>query len=475
MKTFSIYGPPGTGKTSELLRRMEAAKQEFKVSQIGFLSFTKAGANEALKRLGIARSDKISTIHSLMYRLNNCIGASVIDIHKLRAFGLKAGFRFRGQATDTGEQMEIGDQFLSVLSKARNRMADLRDEYHESDRPGDWASFEFFCKSFESWKEANGFIDFNDMLSMYLREPKNHGASILFIDEAQDLSNLQWRVIDAMLKFESVKQVHIAGDDDQAIFEWSGANTHGMLEFEQRYDSARSVLEQSWRVPQAVYELAMRVAGTIENRVEKLYQPRDAEGIVSRTSMFDPKAVTHGEDVLILCRSYLTKKSVEDELIRHRIPYKTEGGYGGLFSSRLAEGIRVFNRMVDGQSIGQVDIDRLSAVADDRTRKEIQAKNFMPMLKRGYLRSFIIPPSLVDFYRDADFTQEPTIRLSTIHSAKGREAERVILHTGLTEKTLRDMDKDQRSFDAEARVWYTGVTRAKQKLEILEGDDGYKL
>lgn len=470
MKTFAIYGPPGCGKTTEMLRRVEEAKTRFQTNEISFMSFTKAGAAEALKRLGITRSNKICTIHSMMFRLNNISTVSVVDSYKLRKFGDKTGFRFRGQSNDTGEQMEIGDHYLSVLSKSVNRMSTLHDEYMLSDRQGDLSSFIFFCNAYTEWKKANGFVDFNDMLSLYLKNPVNHGASIIFIDEAQDLSNLQWAVIHKMCEFNQVEEVHIAGDDDQAIYEWSGANTHGMAEFEERYNSERVFLSQSWRVPALIHDKAMSVIHTISNRVEKVYLPRQEQGIVKRMSNFSHKMLKHGDDVMILCRSYITRKEVEEELIRYRIPYRNEGGMPGLFSTRIAEAIRVFKKLERGEAITKPEIDKIIAVADSRTRGEVAANDFMPMLRRGFLRSLIIPTQLVDFYRDAEIESEPTIRLSTIHSSKGREADHVILHTGLTHKTLVDMDKNP---DAEARVWYVGVTRAKHQLDILEGELGY--
>lgn len=470
MKTFAIYGPPGCGKTTEMLRRVEEAKTRFQTNEISFMSFTKAGAAEALKRLGISRSDKICTIHSMMFRLNNISSVSVVDNHKLRKFGDKTGFRFRGQSNDTGEQMEIGDHYIAVLSKSVNRMTSLHDEYMASDRQGDLAGFIFFAKAYADWKHANGFVDFNDMLTMYLKNPVSHGASIIFVDEAQDLSNLQWAVIHKMCEFNYVEEVHIAGDDDQAIYEWSGANTHGMAEFEERYNSERVFLSQSWRVPALIHDKAMSVIHTIKNRVDKVYLPRAEQGIVRRVSNFNSRMLKHGDDVMILCRSYITRKEIEDELIRCRIPYRNEGGMPGLFNSRIAEAIRVFKKLERGEAITKSEADRIIAVGDSRTRSEVGNNEFMPMLKRGFLRSLVIPPHLVDFYRDANIESEPTIRLSTIHSSKGREADHVILHTGLTHKTLNDMDRNP---DAEARVWYVGVTRAKQQLDILEGDLSY--
>ena len=54
------------------------------------------------------------------------------------------------------------------------------------------------------------------------------------LDEAQDLSPLQWQMIDKMLSFPQVEEVTIAGDDDQAIYEWAGADPHGMAGFAER-------------------------------------------------------------------------------------------------------------------------------------------------------------------------------------------------------------------------------------------------
>jgi superfamily I DNA/RNA helicase len=458
-----------------MLRRVAEAGTRVNPSEICFLSFTKAGAAEALKRLNISRSDKICTIHSLMFRLNGMTSAGVVDSAKLRKFGDKAGFRFRGQSNDTGEQMEIGDQYLAILSRAVNRMVDLWDEYHESDRPGDWEGFRFFCESYNAWKQSNGYCDFNDMLSFYVKSRHNSHTpkmSVVFVDEAQDLSNLQWEAIRTLITQSGASEIHIAGDDDQAIYEWSGASTHGMLAFEEEFNAIRTVLTQSWRVPIAVHGMAMKVVQRIGSRVEKIYSPKPEPGLVVRSSYFNPKNIAPGRDTLVLCRNYITRKEIEDELIRHRIPYVNEGGLPGLFGTRLADGIRAFNKMQRGEPVSPSELEKIALVANERTKHEVQTRNFKPMLERGFMRSLVIPPQLVDFYRDADLTGEPHIRLSTIHSAKGREADHVIIHPGLTQKTLVDMENNP---DSEARVWYVAVTRAKHTLEILEGDNAYGL
>jgi DNA helicase-2/ATP-dependent DNA helicase PcrA len=189
-------------------------------------------------------------------------------------------------------------------------------------------------------------------------------------------------------------------------------------------------------------------------------------------SSFKPSSILPDKDVLILCRSFHTKNSIEQELIRHLIPYRNEGGIPGLFDSRIANAIRAFRNLYSTGDPSKTDVNRILAAADDRTKADIRRGDFDAVRKRGFLRSLRIPVHLIDFYRSADLTKEAKVRLSTIHSAKGREADQVILNTGLTMRTLRSIDDNP---DAEARVWYVGLTRTKNILDILEGDMAYRI
>ena len=61
-------------------------------------------------------------------------------------------------------------------------------------------------------------------------------------------------------------------------------------------------------------------------------------------------------------------------------------------------------------------------------------------------------------------TKTPRIRLSTIHGAKGGEADNVVLFTDMANRTYKDM---QKYTDNERRVFYVGVSRAKSNLNIV--------
>lgn len=162
----------------------------------------------------------------------------------------------------------------------------------------------------------------------------------------------------------------------------------------------------------------------------------------------------------------MTKKEVESALIAIRKPYRNEGGRPGLFDSQWADAIRALHKLAKGEEMGQTELELMAKVGTAETKNDLNRRDFRAIVARGPERAFNIPLDHIDFFREADLAQSPTIRISTIHSAKGREARRVVLHTGITTRTEMAMDKNP---DQEARVWYVGVTRAIEQLDVIGG------
>lgn len=471
MQAYSLFGPPGTGKTTEMLRLMaESLERGFTRRDIGFYSFTKAAAAEALQRLGTGDKKNFATLHAFCFREVGASPLAMVDSYKLRKFGDLAGIPFSGSSNDEyGDQMEDGDKYLAIYQLARSMRSDIADQYYKSDdRPGDHARYMHCIESYENWKAAYGYQDFTDLLEQYLKiESPWHGMSALFIDEAQDLSPLQWLVVDKMVGYDQVREVTIAGDDDQAIYEWAGADPHGMAKFGDRYAADQRVLAQSYRVPQSVHDLARNVVARIDNRVKKSYRPAPRSGQVQRISTgFDVGLIQPDTDTMILCRSHTSKREVESALVDYRVPYTNQGGKAGLFESRWADGIRAIQKLRDGQEISQAEVDTIIKLGNRSTKQYANERNWGKIANAGWERALIIPGDHVEFFRETNLSAKPKVRVSTIHAAKGREAEHVILHTGITARTEQAMDKDG---DQEARVWYVGVTRSKNRLDVVSG------
>jgi DNA helicase-2/ATP-dependent DNA helicase PcrA len=86
---------------------------------------------------------------------------------------------------------------------------------------------------------------------------------VIFIDEAQDLSPIQWRMFDVLK--EKSKDIYLAGDDDQAIFAWAGADVKRFL----NEPAEEVILNYSNRIPPAVQELTniiLERITTLENK-----------------------------------------------------------------------------------------------------------------------------------------------------------------------------------------------------------------
>jgi superfamily I DNA/RNA helicase len=472
MKTTSIYGPPGTGKTTWMMNKVsELLTEGFETSDIMYLSFTKAATGEVLRRMGVSRSDTVSTIHSACYRLLELGGASVVNFYKLKAFGQKIGMPFKGNSDDAHETMEIGDIYVALHQLARNRMRDLHEEYMESDRQGSWDEFSFFCESYDSWKDSNGLIDFTDMLEQYAEDPRPHGCKVVFIDESQDLSPLQWEVINGFVDQPSVQRIYFAGDDDQAIYEWAGANPRGMVEFEEQRGADRIVLDRSYRIPAAVHRVVSAISDRIVDRVPKIYAPRPEEGLVLRDEIYDPEIQKEG---FVLCRTHSIKQKAEKELIRARVPFHSDGGgLPGPFSCKATKAIRAWRRYKDTNKLPKTDLEAMIAAAIDRVRGDLVAGDTKSVLKEDPMKIFRMPMMFIDYFRDVDIFANPRIVTSTIHASKGREAPEVTLITDWTGRVEAGMVINP---DSEHRVWYVAASRAKNILRTASlGEFGYDL
>jgi superfamily I DNA/RNA helicase len=462
LKLTAVYGPPGTGKTTWMMNKVrELLESGYQASDIMYLSFTKAAAAEVLRRMGVKTSNTVSTIHSACYRMLNLTGSSIVNYGRLMHFGKQIGVPFSGKTDDANETMEVGDQFLALYSLARNKMTDPEEEYDNSDRPGSWGEFLYFFESYDSWRESNGLIDFTDMLERYHKRPIEHGCKVVFVDEFQDLSMLQRKVVEDMLAQDGVVLAFIAGDDDQAIFEWAGADPHGMAVMEENYDSERIVLGQSYRVPSSVHEIVANIGSRISTRVQKEYKPRDEEGSVEFDEAFEAVNQKTG---FILCRSHSIKQQVERELIQRRVPYLSEGGgLPGPFGCKAAKAIRAWKTYKDTGVLSVAAMDAMLAGANERVRADLLAGDKSSILEEDPFKIFRIPAMFMDYFEDVDIHTQPELTVMTIHSSKGREADNVTLIQNWPRRVQAGFALNP---DQEHRVWYVAASRARHNLRV---------
>lgn len=270
---YRCLGPPGTGKTTYLKRQIEKAASKHGSDEILVASFTKAAAVElAARRLPIPDAN-IGTVHAHCYRAMNYPEIAELHIDSFNEacpqYAMSKGktTKLDEMSADAEFQTE-GDKLMAYYNRHRALCLPL------DKLPSPVFSF---MKAWESWKLANDFVDFTDMISMTaLAGGGPPGEQRIGIyDEAQDFSRLETQLIRAWARHQDF--VILAGDDDQLLYSFTGATPDAFLGEEVPPENKR-VLSQSWRVPELVHAYANNWIRTLSRREEKEYRPRDEKG-----------------------------------------------------------------------------------------------------------------------------------------------------------------------------------------------------
>ena len=228
-----ILGPPGTGKTTRLTTMVRrAVEMGSPYSKIAFLAFNKHSALEGKRRvaqdLSVNEEDLTGfrTIHSTCLRLSR-IGARQVlrRAHKLE-LGKRLGLTFSNRVPEDAEytEMAIGDKIERLEELARNRREPLETVWKELSEDLDWWELERWQRAFNQFKTTRGLYDFTDFLTSFISDGFVPELDWLFIDEAQDLTRLQWEAVNKLAT--RARKVVAAGDDDQCSVEGTLVETN---------------------------------------------------------------------------------------------------------------------------------------------------------------------------------------------------------------------------------------------------------
>ena len=172
--------------------------------------------------------------------------------------------------------MPLGDRYFFLDNLSRITRKPLRTIYEDyGDDEIDWYELDRVSRTLQQYKQKHKLLDFTDMLEHWLKVGVAPKLDAVFVDEAQDLSALQWDFVEKLT--ENVDDRYVAGDDDQAIYRWAGADVERLIHLPGR----RIVLDQSYRVPRRVHALATNLLSRISTRVQKRFKPSDVQGDVN--------------------------------------------------------------------------------------------------------------------------------------------------------------------------------------------------
>lgn len=440
MNVIKIYGPPGTGKTEQLLSLLQEELKTIAPARIAFLTFTRAAWEEAQQRMSSNISGPndlplVRTIHSLCFRQLGLSRQQVVTGPVLRSFGKNLNIELGGlpdnpwieEAHGKSEESDRpGDCMLQLDHFGRHRCLSSTEALQFASGQLDMMFYDWFIKAYRDWRERERLLDYTDFLEEYLRRGPELEADVMFVDEAQDLSLLQWQVVWKMA--QNCKRLYLAGDDDQAIYSWAGASASHLNQL----PGEVIVLPQSYRLPRRILRTALLITNRIQKRQSKEFSARDEDGEVQRASNLG-QTLLRGR-TFILFRNHYRGDELRNQLLRGGVPFR-------------------------GQR---------SPLERDDVRKAVETDTAFPELPSTLAR-------YCQLARDRHPKRRllnPSVELLSIHQSKGREADTVVLDLTMTPRTRATVGEDD-----EHRVWYVGVTRAKKRLYLLSSGNntGYPL
>ncbi|MFW5965652.1 MAG: UvrD-helicase domain-containing protein [Halodesulfurarchaeum sp.] len=561
-----LFGGPGSGKTTALLNRVEDLldRDDVEIRDILVVSYTRAAASEVRERLADrldenprALRGNVSTMHAKAYDLLNLSRGDVVSESDKEEFcedyGLPYEDEYASGSRRTARSTTLGNKIIATsqwLQRTRRTVADWYDipfkwNVDEVRLPPDkdpnaqvgnkytptWPTADDrvdipeAIRAWRAYKGEQGIVGFADMLERVADRSLLPNVDHLVIDEFQDITQLQYRVYEEWKPH--METVFIAGDDDQVVYAWQGADPRLLLEEE----GEDVILDTSHRLPSNVLEVVQQEVRHITERQEKNLRPRTEGGSVeaiTNPSMLDlvrnVRRTIEGneETVMVLFRARYQLFEFVEEFIDEGIPFRALTDQR-LWTDRLIDYVRAVEALESNDPIDALQARRLADMlqasafgtgersdmreALDELEESSETENLReisvePDIIREYAPFVPAPPAAADMLRkvtryqrrsiDAYFRGDyhgfdpERIRVGTIHSAKGREADHVFVATDLTEKVVEQMAASVDDMDLpegvefsgrgsvpyltdnERRVFYVGMSRARRRLVLLQ-------
>lgn len=163
------------------------------------------------------------------------------------------------------KQFNKGDLKQNKIDEVTERMEKLRAAIHEFDR-------------FQKLMRARNRYDFDDMINWVIRAFEENKTLLaryqeqflyILVDEYQDTSGTQNRLVELLINYWERPNVFVVGDDDQSIYRFQGANVENMLGFASRYqeDLLTIVLTSNYRSTQPILDVSKTLIDRNQERL----------------------------------------------------------------------------------------------------------------------------------------------------------------------------------------------------------------
>jgi DNA helicase-2/ATP-dependent DNA helicase PcrA len=442
------------------------------------------------------------------------------------ALGVKLSTELDDEA---GRQRFIGDPVvaasLNCWALCRTALAPLdevvrRMRQIDDDVP-DFAAIVRIVEHYETAKNIEDRLDFTDLLlrfagmkaspadGVYRVEPEGTlpGVEAWLFDEQQDASPLLDAVCKRLVSAPSVRWCYVVGDPFQAIYGFAGSSAECFL----GWPAAKErTMPKSYRCPAPVLALGEKCLRRMgRGYFDRGVAPADHEGSVSECDDIElPISIAKSdEDWIFLARTNYQAKRLFAALQTAHLPCRWVKAPDG--TTKRAEGLKALYALENDQPVTgkqwAAAIELLPATNKDRqavltrgvkTRWGREHVDEWDTIFASDLPDVGAEPPLVDAIRSGDWcglvdkgkqwrqmavkhgpelAADPKIRVGTIHSVKGAEADNVAFLTTIGSRVEQGMENPEQA-DEEHRIAYVAVTRARRNLYVVnEGKYGRRV
>ena len=495
----TYLGPPGCGKTQNNTNLIRGyINQGIEPERIACVSFTRKAAAESRERVckdcGLEedRLPNFQTLHSIAFREGGYKPDNVMRGSDFKVIGEAIGMSF-GKTRNSNVESDFdllgisqGDFYMNLYHLARSKQIDWEEMYRlEGNYNLNFFELKRLVETYEDYKRTYNKIDFTDMIEEFIRRGHPLDVDALFVDEAQDLSTLQWQMVDILRETPEIQV--FSGDDDQAIMGFQGADVRAFLNATEEHH----VLNQSYRLPRTIWEVAQGIVSRIEGRAPKIWKPKDVEGIVQHHQSLWDVPLDSGE----WCIMGRTNKIVSEyaDFLQEEGWVYSRNGHPSI-PPKMYEAILNWETLAKGKSITPVELrnvysymksrkgykhgfgprsTRMLELDEDSLINMDYARDNLGLLHDGESRWHLVLDKisldmqhyLLNALKRGDNVKNPRIKVSTIHSMKGGEADNILVIPDLSYAAAKEYQVNPAT---EHRVFYVAVTRAKEALHIME-------
>ena len=497
-----IMGPPGTGKTYRLVNhylKKELNEYNTLPEKIAYITFSRAAAEEASERIEKLFPDSklkyISTMHAMgTAECGIDTNTQLLKGKKWNRFKQEypEWFNISFETTiDAAGNPRYQNTHLQIIQYSRSKLISIEDAAVELQKHHDIDvdSTIQLQTDLKSFKEGTNMVEFYDMINKFVEEDRCPPLDVVFLDEAQDLSPHQWKCFDYIKS--KCKRAYMAGDDDQTIYGFQGADPDYFM----KQEGERDDQEVSRRVPKSVHREAVKILNQLTTRIDKKWIPRDAEGMVYPNHTLDEIDFSKGH-WMILARTNKLLQNISEHF--YFLGVRFTGKTNKYLPNSILEAYQVWTRLNQGafvsgeeaQTVYQYLLVKKGHVArgfsdgkslQNETSVDLdKLKTHHGLLIKGDWKQLHFPNDTKDYMqtlleRGDTLMEKSKIQLLTLHGSKGKECENVCLFTdygteGQDEFIYRSAYENP---DAEHRLFYVGTTRAKENLYIMQPTSDY--